>query len=144
MNIKQLSIFVENKQGRLAEITEIITKANANIRALSIADTTDFGILRIIVDKPDEAAVCLKEAGVTVSVTNVIAIGIDDNPGAFSRPMRLLSDAGVDVEYMYAFITRKSEKAYVILRVADNDAATKVLIGNGVELLDEATFHELM
>lgn len=144
MNIKQLSIFVENKQGRLAEITEIITKANANIRALSIADTTDFGILRIIVDKPDEAAACLKEAGVTVSVTNVIAIGIDDNPGAFSRPMRLLSDAGVDVEYMYAFITRKSEKAYVILRVADNDAATKVLIGNGVELLDEATFHELM
>ena len=144
MNIKQLSIFVENKQGRLAEITEIITKANANIRALSIADTTDFGILRIIVDKPDEAAACLKEAGVTVSVTNVIAIGIDDNPGAFSRPMRLLSDAGVDVEYMYAFITRKSEKAYVILRVADNDDATKVLIGNGVELLDEATFHELM
>lgn len=144
MNIKQLSIFVENKQGRLAEITEIITKANANIRALSIADTTDFGILRIIVDKPDEAAACLKEAGVTVSVTNVIAIGIDDNPGAFSRPMRLLSDAGVDVEYMYAFITRKSEKAYVILRVADNDAATKVLIENGVELLDEATFHELM
>jgi hypothetical protein len=144
MNIKQLSIFVENKQGRLAEITEIISRSGANIRALSIADTTDFGILRIIVDKPDEAAACLKESGITVSVTNVIAIGIDDTPGAFSRPMRLLSDAGVDVEYMYAFITRKSEKAYVILRVADNDAATTVLLDNGVELLDEATFHELM
>ncbi len=144
MNIKQLSIFVENKQGRLAEITEILSKADANIRALSIADTTDFGILRIIVDKPDESAALLKQSGITVSVTNVIAIGIDDVPGAFSRPMRILSEAGVDVEYMYAFITRKSEKAYVILRVADNDAATKVLLDNGVELLDEATFHELM
>lgn len=144
MNIKQLSIFVENKKGRLAEITEIISRAGANIRALSIADTTDFGILRIIVDTPDAAAAALKEAGITVSVTNVIAIGIDDTPGAFSRPMRFLSDAGIDVEYMYAFITRKSEKAYVILRVADNNAATKVLIENKVELLDEATFHELM
>ena len=144
MNIKQLSIFVENKQGRLAEITEIITKANANIRALSIADTTDFGILRLIVDTPDAAAEALREAGVTVSVTNVIAIGIDDTPGAFSAPMRILSDAGVDVEYMYAFITRKSEKAYVILRVADNDIATKALSDKGIELLDEATFHELM
>lgn len=144
MNIKQLSIFVENKQGRLAEITEILSKANANIRALSIADTTDFGILRIIVDKPDEAAALLKDSGITVSVTNVIAIGINDVPGAFSRPMRILSDAGIDVEYMYAFITRKSEKAYVILRVADNEAATKALIGNGVELLDESSFHELM
>ena len=144
MNIKQLSIFVENKQGRLAEITEIISKSGANIRALSIADTTDFGILRLIVDTPDAAAAALKEAGITVSVTNVIAIGIDDTPGAFSVPMRILSDAGVDVEYMYAFITRKSEKAYVILRVADNDLATKTLADKGVELLDEEGFHELM
>ena len=144
MNIKQLSIFVENKQGRLAEITEIISKSGANIRARSIADTTDFGILRLIVDTPDAAAAALKEAGITVSVTNVIAIGIDDTPGAFSVPMRILSDAGVDVEYMYAFITRKSEKAYVILRVADNDLATKTLADKGVELLDEEGFHELM
>ncbi|MBO7319663.1 MAG: acetolactate synthase, partial [Clostridia bacterium] len=108
------------------------------------ADTTDFGILRIIVDKADDAAATLKEAGITVSVTNVIAIGIDDTPGAFSVPMRILSDAGIDVEYMYAFITRKSEKAYVILRVADNDTAAKVLMDKGVELLDEEGFHSLM
>lgn len=144
MNIKQLSIFVENKQGRLADITEILSKANANIRALSIADTTDFGILRLIVDTPESAALALKEAGITVSITNVIAVGIDDVPGAFARPMRILADSGIDVEYMYAFITRKSEKAYVILRVADNDSATKVLMDNGVELLDEASFHDLM
>ena len=144
MIIKQISIFVENKKGRLAEITETLSKAGANIRALSIADTTDFGILRIIVDKPDAAAAALKDAGITVSVTNVIAIGIDDTPGAFSVPMRILSDADIDVEYMYAFITRKSEKAYVILRVADNDAAAKVLLDKGVELLDEEGFHSLM
>ena len=144
MIIKQLSIFVENKQGRLAYITDILSKAGANIRALSIADTTDFGILRLIVDQPDKAAEELKSAGITVSVTNVIAIGIDDVPGAFSKPMKILADAGVDVEYMYAFITRKSEKAYVILRVADNDAAAKVLLDNGVELLDEEGFNALM
>ena len=144
MNIKQLSIFVENKKGRLADITEILSNVGANIRALSIADTTDFGILRIIVDTPDAAALALKEAGVTVSITNVIAVGIDDVPGAFARPMRVLSDAGIDVEYMYAFITRKSEKAYVILRVADNEEASKVLISNGVEILSEDDFHELM
>ncbi len=144
MNIKQLSVFVENKKGRLAEITQAIAKANVDIRALSIADTTDFGILRLIVNKPDEAAAALKELGVTVSVTNVIAIGINDAPGAFSVPMCILAEAGIDVEYMYAFITRKSEKAYVILRVNDNDAAAKVLTEKGIELLDEEGFHSLM
>ncbi len=144
MNIKQISVFVENKKGRLAEITEALAKAKVDIRALSIADTTDFGILRLIVDKPDEAAAALKELGVTVSITNVIAIGIEDAPGAFSVPMRLLADAGIDVEYMYAFITRKSERAYVILRVNDNDIAAKILVDKGVELLDEEGFHALM
>ena len=144
MIIKQISIFVENKKGRLAEITETIAKAGANIRALSIADTTDFGILRIIVDKPDAAAAALKEAGITVSITTVIAVGIEDVPGAFAVPMRILADADIDVEYMYAFITRKSEKAYVILRVADNNVAAKVLSENGVELLSEDEFHEMM
>ncbi|MBQ7116910.1 MAG: ACT domain-containing protein [Clostridia bacterium] len=144
MIIKQLSIFVENKRGRLAEITKAIAAAGVDIRALSIADTTDFGILRLIVNKPDEAAVALKEKGITVSVTNVIAVGIDDTPGAFSVPMQILADADIDVEYMYAFITRKSEKAYVILRVADNDAAAKVLMDKGVEILSEEEFHEMM
>ncbi len=144
MIIKQLSIFVENKKGRLAEITKAIAAADVDIRALSIADTTDFGILRLIVNKPDQAAAFLKEKGITVSVTNVIAVGIDDTPGAFSVPMQILADADIDVEYMYAFITRKSEKAYVILRVADNDAAAKVLSDKGVEILSEEEFHEMM
>ena len=144
MIIKQISIFVENKAGRLAEITETIAKAGIDIRALSIADTTDFGILRLIVDKPEEAALTLKEAGLTVSITNVIAVGIDDTPGSFSVPMRILADAGIDVEYMYAFISRDTKKAYVILRVADNDVAAKVLIDKGVTLLDETGFYGMM
>lgn len=144
MIIKQISVFVENKAGRLAEITETIGNAGIDIRALSIADTTDFGILRLIVDKPEEAALTLKEAGLTVSITNVIAVGIDDTPGAFSVPMRILADAGIGVEYMYAFISRDTRKAYVILRVADNDAAAKVLTDKGVTLLDENGFYGMM
>ncbi len=144
MIIKQISIFVENKAGRLAEITETIADAGIDIRALSIADTTDFGILRLIVDKPDEAALALKEAGLTVSITNVIAVGIDDTPGSFAKPMRYLANAGIDVEYMYAFISRDTEKAYVILRVADNEIATKVLLESGSVLLDEQGFYGLM
>ena len=144
MIIKQISIFVENKKGRLAEITKIISDAQVDIRALSIADTTDFGILRLIVDEPDKAAEALKAQGITVSITNVIAVGINDTPGAFSVPMQILAEADIDVEYLYAFITRKSEKAYVILRVADNDAAAKVLADKGVEILTEEEFHEMM
>ena len=144
MIIKQISIFVENKAGRLAEITEAIAAAGIDIRALSIADTTDFGILRLIVDKPEAAALTLKEAGLTVSITNVIAVGIDDTPGAFSVPMRILADAGIDVEYMYAFISRDTQKAYVILRVADNDIAAKALTDKGVTLLDENGFYGMM
>lgn len=144
MLIKQISVFVENKEGRLAEITETIAKAGVDIRALSIADTTDFGILRLIVDKPQETEKVLKEAGFTVSVTNVIAVGIDDVPGGFAKPMRVLANAHIDVEYMYAFISRDTKKAYVILRVNDNDMAIKALEEAGTVLLDEIGFHDMM
>lgn len=135
MQIQQISVFVENKSGRLAEITEALATAGVDIRALSIADTSDFGILRLIVDKPDKAVEALRGAGMTVSLTNVIAMGIHDKPGEFSTAMRVLADNGIGVEYMYAFISRESEKAYVILRVQDNDAAAKVLRDNKVAIL---------
>ena len=136
MSIKQISIFVENKSGRLAEITAAIAAAGIDIRALSIADTTNFGILRLIVDKPDEAQAALKAAGLTVSLTNVIAIGIPDQPGGFAAAMKALADAAIDVEYMYAFISRDEGRACVILRVENNDAAIAVLQKNDVEILD--------
>ena len=144
MLIKQISVFVENKPGRLAEITGVIADSGIDIRALSIADTTDFGILRLIVDKPETAEKALREAGLTVSVTNVIAIGIDDVPGSFAKAMKTLAGAGIDVEYMYAFISRDTKKAYVILRVGDNEKASEVLTTSGVELLDEKGFYDMM
>ena len=144
MLIKQISVFVENKEGRLAEITETIAKAGVDIRALSIADTTDFGILRLIVDKPHETEKVLRDSGFTVSVTSVIAVGIDDVPVGFAKPMRVLANAHIDVEYMYAFISRDTKKAYVILRVNDNATATKVLEEAGIVLLDENGFHDMM
>ncbi len=135
MQIQQLSIFVENKSGRLAEITEVLAVAGIDIRAISVADTSDFGILRLIVDQPDEAVKVLRQAGLTVSLTNVIAMGIDDKPGEFSKAMRILADNLIGVEYMYAFISRDSGKAYVILRVEDNEKAIDVLRNNNIKIL---------
>lgn len=143
MTIKQLSIFVENKPGRLSEITEILEKNNIDIRALSIADTTNFGILRIIVDNPDKAQDALKDAGFTVSLTNVIAIGVDDRPGGLSRVMHCLFEASISVEYMYAFISKEEKSAYVILRVENNEKALEALRKNDVPILTSADIYEM-
>lgn len=136
MQIQQLSIFVENKSGRLAEITETLAAANVDIRAISVADTSDFGLLRLIVDRPEEAVKALKKANLTVSLTSVIAVGINDKPGEFAKAMRVLADNHISVEYMYAFISRDKGKAYVILRVEDSEKATKALSENGIALLN--------
>lgn len=135
MQIQQLSIFVENKSGRLAEITEVLAAANVDIRAISVADTSDFGILRLIVDKPAEAVEALKQAGLTVSLTSVIGMGIDDKPGEFSKAMRVLADHRIGIEYMYAFISRDKGKAYVILRVEDSEKAVDVLAKDEIKIL---------
>ena len=135
MQIQQLSIFVENKSGRLAEITEILGQAGVDIRAISVADTSDFGILRLIVDKPKEAVEALRAANLTVSLTSVIAVGIDDKPGEFAKAMRVLADVEIGVEYMYAFISRDKGKAYVIIRTDKSARAAEVLTEKGVELL---------
>ena len=137
MQIKQLSVFVENTQGRLADITAKIAEANIDIRALSLADTTDFGILRLIVDKPEEAVLILKESGLTVSLTNVIAIGIDDTPGGFAKAVRVLANSDISIEYLYAFVSRSDNLAYVILRVEDNDKAVKVLKEGGIPVVGQ-------
>ena len=136
MQIQQLSIFVENKSGRLAEITEILGQAGVDIRAISVADTSDFGILRLIVDKPKEAVEALRAANLTVSLTSVIAVGIDDKPGEFAKAMRVLADGEIGVEYMYAFISRDKGKVYVILRVLESDKAVECLKASGISLLN--------
>ncbi len=135
--IKQLSIFVENKAGRLAEITALLAKAGVDIRALSVADTTNFGILRLIVDKPTAAEQVLRDAGLTVSLTDVIAVGIPDQPGGFASAMKALAEESIDIEYMYAFISRDEGRACVILRVENDQAAIAALSSRGIELLGE-------
>lgn len=137
MLMNQLSIFVENKKGRLAEITQVLANNGIDIRALSIADTADYGIFRLIVNDPEKAAQALKEEGMTVSVTNVLAIGIEDTPGSFSKAVQILSDKDINVDYAYAFITPKENAAYVIIRVDDIDAAGQVLQQAGIRLLTQ-------
>lgn len=137
MIIKQISVFVENKAGRLAEITTLLAEAGVDIRALSVADTNDFGILRLIVNDPDKAEEMLKKHGYTVALTKVLAIGIHDQPGGLAAPMKTLFEHHISVEYMYAFISKSVDTAYVILRVEDNERAAQVLQESGVKLVPE-------
>lgn len=138
MTVKQLSVFVENQPGKMAEITAVLERNNIDIRALSIADTTNFGVLRLIVDRPGVAADALKGAGFTVSLTKVIAVGVNDAPGGLSAVMSVLSQGGVTVEYMYAFISRELGTAYVILRTDDTERALGILSANKIPILTES------
>ncbi len=134
MTVNQISVFVENKSGALAQITSELSNAGVNMRALSIAETQDFGVLRFIADNDRKAAFVLSDAGYVLSVTPVLAVVIKDEPGSFARTLRILADAGIDVEYTYAFLTPRPGTACMIFRVPDNDAAEKVLTDAGVKL----------
>ncbi len=138
MAIQQLSVFVENKPGRLAQITASLANCGVSIRAFTIADTIDFGILRLIVSDTPRAAQALREAGVAASITEVLGVSIPDVPGAFAEVVKILADAGENVEYGYAFLTPEAGRAYVILRVNDIPAAARTLRAQNVTLLDEA------
>ena len=127
MLAKQISVFVENSKGRLAQITQILAENNVNIRALSIADTTSFGILRVIVEDAERTEKVLKEAGLTVSVTDVLSLQIEDKPGGLARALNILSDHDIDVDYAYAFISKTTDKANVVLRVERDEEAIKLL-----------------
>lgn len=131
MFIKQLSIFIENRKGRLAEITDIIAKHNINIKALSIADTTNFGILRIIVDDPYSVESILRNNQITVSVTTVIGLAVPDKPGGIAAALLLLSENGITVEYMYGFMSKNETSAFIVLRVDDEFKSQEVLKTNG-------------
>jgi hypothetical protein len=134
MIVDQVSVFIENKLGTLAEVTGIMGEAGIDLRALSLADTADFGVLRLIVDAPGKALELLKSAGFVVSKTQVLAVPIQDSPGGLAKVLRILADAKISVEYSYAFITRKQGNAYVILRVEDNARAHGALAEHGVKL----------
>ena len=136
MTISQISVFIENKPGRLTEIIKVLSANGIDIRALSIADTTDFGILRIIASEPERAVQVLRAEGVTVSKTEVIGVLFDDKTGALLDVLEILNKENIAVEYAYAFITHSKTEASVILRVEDNAKAIKVLSDAGVSLVE--------
>jgi hypothetical protein len=143
LKIKQISVFLENKSGRLAKVSRILADQGINTRALSIADTTDFGILRLIVNDPDTAYRVLKESGCSVNVTDVIAVEIPDVPGGLAGPMEVLRDAGINVEYLYAFLTRSSQAALVVFRVEQIDSAVAALERSGIKVLKGSEVYDL-
>jgi len=137
MKVRQLSIFLENRSGRLAEVTEILGKAAINIRALSLADTSDFGILRVIVSDSDKAFRILEGNGFTVTGTDVLAVEVEDKPGGLARVLRLLDEDEVNVEYMYAFMEKLTDHALLIFRIEDIEGAIEICRKHGIKILSE-------
>ena len=134
MLIKQMSVFVENTTGRLAELTRILAENGIDIKASTIADTVDFGILRCIVPNPEEATRILTEAGFTASITEVIAVSIEDKPGGFHKVLQILADNDIAVDYIYSAIQAKDDKAIIMIRVEEQEKAIRVLTSNGIKL----------
>ncbi|WP_040196369.1 acetolactate synthase [Candidatus Soleaferrea massiliensis] len=143
MTAKQISVFLENKPGQLAEFTKLLEKNQINMCALSLADAEDFGILRIIVDDSYKTACVLKDAGYVFSITKVLAVEIPDKPGSLVHMLEMLGENDVNLEYTYAFTIRKADRAYMILRVADNERAIEVLSKNGVKLICQDNLSDL-
>ncbi len=143
MKVKQISVFLENKSGRLAEVTQILGKNQINIRALSIADTTDFGILRLIVSDPNTAFKTLRENGFMVSITEVLAVEVPDNPGGLANVLDILGKDSINIEYLYAFVEKASVDALVIFRVENCDKAFEVLKKNKINVLGEEKVYSL-
>ena len=143
MSLKQLTIFVENKQGTLVDITKTLADNNVNMRALSIADTQDIGILRLIVNDNETATKALTEAGYLLKMTDVVGVKIGDQPGKLSKALEVLDEAKINMEYLYAFMARTEKHAYVVLRVADNEAAEKALENAVFHMITDADVDKL-
>ena len=136
MLINQLSVFVENKPGRLAAVIDALGKNNVNMSALSLADTSEYGILRLIVNNPEAASQILKEIGVIVKITKVLAISMDDTPGGLSKILDIFLKNGINVDYMYAFVGKTADKAVMVVKVSDVKKAEEALLSAGIQTLD--------
>ena len=143
MAIKQLTLFVQNRKGSIVTVTDILAKNNVNIRALSIAETQDFGILRLIVNDESTAEKVLGEQGYLIKVVDVVGVMIGDEPGKLTAALDILDKADINVEYLYAFMTRTEKHAYVVLRVENNDAAESALESAGFHLITNADIDKL-
>ncbi|MGD9017287.1 MAG: ACT domain-containing protein [Desulfobacterales bacterium] len=143
MRAEQISVFLENKAGRLCEVTGVLAKANVNIRALALADTSDFGVLRLIVDDTENAKNVLKNEGFTVGKTDVLAVEVPDRPGGLHEILHLLQSSSINVEYMYAFVQQSGSNAVMIFRFDNTDHALKVIQENGLRVIDGKTLYSL-
>lgn len=132
VNVKQLSVFIENKAGRVTEISDVLGASDINIRGFSVSDTADYGIVRLVVDQPEQAEEVLKAAGFTVKVSDVICIDLPDRPGGLASILKVVSDAGVNIEYVYSLIS-----TYAVINVADIDRALSLLKDKPVVLVSQ-------
>lgn len=135
MVVKQVSVFVENTVGRLADITGILLENNIDLKASTIAETVDFGILRCIVEKPEEMVDILVKEGFSASITEVIGVSLEDRPGGLHRVLRILADEGIAVNYIYSTVKSAEGKALIMMKVSDEKKAEDILKTNGVELI---------
>ncbi len=143
MKVKQISVFLENKAGRLSEVTAILSEAGINIRALSLADTSDFGVLRLIVNNSDKALDALKNNGFSVGVTDVVAVEVTDRPGGLHHILEMLQQAQINVEYMYAFVQQSGKNAVMIFRFDRIDEAIEILQKDGIAIVDGEKLYDL-
>ena len=142
MAIKQLTVFIQNKKGTVVSVTDILSKNGINLRALSIAETQDFGILRLIVNDEKAAEKVLEENGYLIKVIDVVGVKIGDEPGKLTAALGVLDKSNINVEYLYAFMARTEKHAYVVLRVEDNAVAEKVLTDAGFKMISEADINK--
>lgn len=143
MLLQQISVFIENQPGHLAEVCDILASKDVDISALSLADTSDFGILRLIVDQPDIAAASLREKGFIVKATSVLAVAMDDQPGGLASILRSVTQEGISIEYMYAFVGKEEGRAVVVIRVSDTESAISALKNDGKTIITSQEVYRL-
>ena len=143
MKVTQLSVFLGNEEGRLAEVMSVMAKAKVNIRALSLADTADFGVLRIIADQPDSAIAALKKADIVVKTTDIIAAEVEDKPGGLAKVLKVFKDEKINIEYMYAFVEKRNDNAVLVFRVENIDDVIKKLKKSSVKILESDEVYEI-
>lgn len=143
MKLTQISIFLENRKGRLYEVCSLLGKNKINIRALNIAETPEFGILRIVVDRPEDAVKLLKENGFVANLTDIVAVEVEDRPGGLASILKIFSDNNINLEYMYGFVEKSSDKALLVFRFDEPDKAIEILLKNKIKIIGKKDISEL-
>ncbi len=143
MKIMQISVFLENRKGRLFDATKVLGNANIDIKALTIAESEDFGVLRMVVDKPTEALDVLKKNGFIASLTDIVAVEVDDHPGGLACVLGILNDSNMNIEYMYAFVEKSADKAMLVFRFEDPDRAIAILTKNNIKIVGKKEIQSL-